>query len=55
MSLNKLNAKCAIYSKDDITDLLVKGIGQFPNCIEKLICTECYEWLDSLSSYERDE
>ena len=55
MSLNKLNEKCAICSKNDITHLLVKGIGQFPNCIKELICTQCYEWLDSLSPYEWDE
>ena len=55
MILDKLNEKCAICSKNDITHLLVKGIGQFPNYIEKLICSECYEWLDSLSPYEWDE
>ena len=55
MSLNKLNERCAIYSKSDITHLLVKGIGQFPNYIKKLTCTECYEWLDSSSCYEWDE
>ena len=37
------------------THLLVKGIGQLPNYIEKLICTKCYEWLDSLTPYEWDE
>ena len=29
MSPNKLNEKCAICSENDITHLLVKGIGQF--------------------------
>ena len=55
MSFNKLNEKCAICSRNDTTHLLVKGIGQFPNCMEKLICSECYEWLDSLSPYKWDE
>ena len=55
MSINKNNEKCAICSKNDITHLLVKGIGQFPNYIEKLICNECNEWIDSLSPYELDE
>ena len=55
MSLNEKNEKCAIFSKNDITHLLIKGIGQFPNYIEKLICIKCYEWFDSLSPYEWDE
>ena len=55
MNLSKKTEKCVICSKNDITHLLVKGIGQFPNHIEKLICIKCYEWLDSLSSYEWDE
>ena len=55
MSINKNNEKCAICSKNYITHLLVKGIGQFPNCIEKLICNECNEWIDSLIPYELDE
>ena len=55
MSLNKKNEKCAICSKNDITHLLGKGIGQFPNYIEKLICNKCNEWIDSLSPYELDE
>ena len=55
MSLNKNIEKCAICSKNDITHLLVKGIGQFPNYIKNLICTKCYKWFDSLSPYEWDE
>ena len=55
MSLNKNNEKCAICSKNDITHLLAKGIGQFPNYIEKLICNKCYKWFDSLSPYDWDE
>ena len=55
MSINKNNEKCEICSKNDITHLLVKGIGQFPNYIKKLICNKCDEWIDSLSSYELDE
>ena len=55
MSLSKNNEKCAICSKNDMTHLLVKGIGQFPNYIEKLICTECYKGFDSLSPYDWDE
>ena len=55
MSINKNNEKCAICSKNDITQLLVKGIGQFPNYIKKLICYKCNEWINSLSPYELDE
>ena len=55
MSINKNNEKCEIGSKNDITHLLVKGIGQFPNYIKKLICNKCNEWINSLSSYELDE
>ena len=55
MSLNEKNEKCAICSKNDITHLLVKGIGQYPNYIENLICNKYSEWIDSLSSYELDE
>ena len=55
MSINRNNEKCATCSKNDITHLLVKGIGQFPNYIEKLICIKCNEWIESLSPYELDE
>ena len=55
MSLNKNNEKCAICSKNDIPHLLVKGIGQFPNYIEKLICNKFNKWIDSLSPCELDE
>ena len=55
MSINKNNEKCAICSKNDITHLLMKGIGQFPDHIKKLICNKCNEWINSLSSYKLDE
>ena len=55
MSLNKNNEECAICSKNNITHLLVKGIGHFPNYIKKLICTRCCKWFNSLSPYNWDE
>ena len=55
MSINKNNEKCAISSKNHTTDLLVEGIGQFPNYIKKLICNKCNEWIDSLSPYKLDK
>ena len=55
MSINKNNEKCAMCSKNDTTHLLVKGIGQFPNYIKKLICNKCNQWIDSLSPCKLDE
>ena len=55
MSINKNNEKCEICSKNDITCLLVRGIGKFPKYIEKLICNKCNKWINSFSSYGLDE
>ena len=55
MSINKNNEKYAICSKNILPRLLVKGTGQFPNYIEKLICNKCNEWIHSSSPYKLDE
>ena len=42
---------CNMFKKR-YNHLLIKGIGQFPNYIKKLICNKCNEWIDSLTLFD---